>query len=96
MTGRKCPVPLQLHQQTHPVLLQYENFLCEYLKQLNNVVMSISQQVTEILTKEQDRNTSLVEVGNWVLRKVNKLNWSFPLWTGPFKVAEAISHCVKV
>ena len=55
---------------------------CVNVKQLNNTVMSISQQVTEILTKEQDHDTSPVEVGNWVLRKVNKLNWSSPLWTG--------------
>ena len=55
--------------------------------------MSISQQVTEILTKEKGHDTSLVEVGHWVLRKANKLNWSSLLWTGPYKVAKATSHC---
>lgn len=91
---RKMPCPLTTAPTDSPPLLLQCETLCEYVKQLNNAVMSISQKVTAILTKEHD--TSPVEVGNWVLRKVNKLNWSPPQWKGPYKVTEATSHCVKV
>lgn len=78
LTERKMPCPFTVAlTDTSPVIIQYEN-LTDYVKKLNNSVMSITQQVAEILTKEQQAETSPVEIGSWVLRKVNKLDWSSP------------------
>jgi len=90
MTGRKCPVHLQMHQQTHP-LFYYRMKTC--VNMWNDWITRLEYLNRLQKYQEQDHDTSLVEVGNWVLRKVNR---SSPLWTGPYKVAEATSHCVKV
>lgn len=96
LTGRRMPCPLTTApSDTSPLVMQHTN-MTEYVTQLNNTVMSVSQQVTEILTKETEKEPAPVEPGSWILRKVNKINWSGPRWLGPYKVAEATSHCVKV
>ena len=54
LTGRKMPCPLVITPSDTPPAMYQHQQMTDYVKQLNNTVMSISQQVTAIHTREQE------------------------------------------
>uniref|UniRef100_A0A3Q3IDU7 Integrase catalytic domain-containing protein n=1 Tax=Monopterus albus TaxID=43700 RepID=A0A3Q3IDU7_MONAL len=85
LTGRKMPCPLTvMPRDSTLLLLQHAN--------MNDV----SEQVIEILHRDQPEEPTPVAVDSWVYQKVHKLHWSEPRWKDPYKVAETTTHCVKL
>lgn len=71
-----CPLTTTLPTTVSP--LQYQHVeISDYMRMCNNTVMSISQQVTEILSEEEGE-CAPVEVDDWVLRKVARFSWTDP------------------
>lgn len=95
LTGRKMPGPFV----TSPVTVrpQQGHEMSDYVDALNNLALSISQQVTDVLSKDTESDEGVViRPGDWVLQKTFKINWDKPRWQGPYQVAKSQSHSLQV
>ena len=96
MTGRKMPCPFTTTPTDAPPQLNRCGEMEEYLSELKRTVLSMSQQVADVLSREVTDTPPLIEVGSWVLHKQQKFHWHQPRYKGPYQVVEATGYCVKV
>ena len=96
LTGRLMPCPFTATSDTGHVLLDQNTDITRYAVALANLAQNLSQQVTEILTRDPPQPRDEVQEGDWVWQKISKYHWHQPRWQGPFKVVKCHSHSVQL
>ena len=96
LMGRKMPCPFTTELSDTPPRFVRCGDVETYLKELRRTITSMSQQIAAILSKDDLDKQPPVEVGSWVLHKIQKFHWHQPRYKGPFQVEQTTEFCVKV